>query len=414
MKFVPIIIILSLFFYSCKSDRFPDLNPNVFRYNESKGISSLDPAFARDQKLIWPVNQIFNGMVQMDDSLRVLPCIAKSWEISDDGKVYTFSLRNDVFFHDNEAFPGGKGRNVIAGDFEYSFKRIRDSAVASPGRWIFERLERKEDHPDGFKALNDSIFRIWLSMPFRPFLEMLTMPYCFVVPKEAIEKYKVEFARNPVGTGPFIFKLWREDEKLVLVRNSNYFELDEKGNRLPYLDAVSITFIKDKQSEFLEFLKGNLDMLNGVHPAYKDVLLTPTGKLNPDFQEKLILNSQPYLNTEYLGFLIDTTIEIVKRSPLADINVRKAINYGFDRIKMMKYMRNNIGTPALSGFIPRGLPVFDQDRVQGYYFNPDTCHGIRRINVKCIHASYQYNFDLKGMRYNHSLTVKHHYRIGFS
>jgi peptide/nickel transport system substrate-binding protein len=84
------------------------------------------------------------------------------------------------------------------------------------------------------------------------------------------------------------------------------------------------------------------------------------------------LISRPYLNTEYLGFLLDTGLQIVRESPLKDINLRKAVNYGFDRVKMMKYMRNDIGKPALSGFIPDGFSVFDPENVKGYDFNPDT------------------------------------------
>jgi len=372
MKIAAFIFLLLVFVTSCDHGKFPDQDLSVFRYNESKGISTLDPAFAREQKLIWPVNQLFNGLVQMDDSLNVVPCIAFRWEISEDGRIYTFYLRRDVFFHDNKVFKGGEGRLVNARDFEYSFRRIMDPSVASTGRWILERLEKGGDHPDGFKALDDSTFRIWISQRFSPFLGILTMPYACVVPGEAVEYYGEEFGRNPVGTGPFCIKIWREDEKLILIKNPDYFETDDEGNKLPYLDAIAITFIKDKQSEFLEFLNGNLDFLNGIHPVYKDVLLTPSGKLNPDFHDRFSMISRPFLNTEYLGFLVDTSLKIVKESQLADINLRMAINYGFDRIKMMKYLRNNIGQPALSGFIPEGLPAFDQENVKGYSYNPDT------------------------------------------
>src|SRR6478672_8215879 len=107
-----------------------------FRYNQSSGIASLDPAFAKDQSTIWTCNQLYNSLVLLDDNLNTQPSIAKSWEISEDGKTYTFQLRSDVKFHDNECFENGKGRTVRAEDVVFSLKRIIDPAVASPGAWI--------------------------------------------------------------------------------------------------------------------------------------------------------------------------------------------------------------------------------------------------------------------------------------
>lgn len=367
IKYLPYLLLLIILF-SC-SEEEKSLN-NVFRYNESRGIVSLDPAFARDQTMIWPALQLYNGLVQMDNDLNVLPSIAKSWEISEDGCIYTFCLRNDVFFHDHNVFPGGKGQKVTAFDFEYSFSRILDPGIASPGFWIFNKLDRNMDK--GFKAINDSTFRIWLQDPFPPFLGMLTMPYCSVIPEILKNNPAVDISKEPIGTGPFRFKLWRRDEKLVLVKNENYFEKDSLGNRLPYLDAVSISFIKDKQSEFLEFLLGNIDFLSGLHAVYKDELTTRTGMLNPDYKGKYILDTEPYLNTEYLGFLADTSNPALKSSPVMNKAFRKAVNFGFDRSKMLKYLRNNMGTPANHGFLPGGLPYHDIGRVKGFDYYPDS------------------------------------------
>lgn len=355
--------------YSCKTgDQSEKLN--VFRYNESRGIVSLDPAFTRDQTMIWPALQLYNGLVQMDKNLDILPAIAKRWEISEDGRVYTFYLRNDVFFHDHYIFEEGRGEKVTAFDFEYSFNRILDPKIASPGFWIFNKLDRNS-YP-GFKAINDSTFRLWLSEPFPPFLGILTMPYCSVIP-EKIRKYpELDIDREPIGTGPFRFKLWRRDEKLILVRNENYFETDSLGNKLPYLDGVSISFIKDKQSEFLEFLLGNIDFLSGLHAVYKDELTTRTGKLNPEYKGKFVLDTKPYLNTEYLGFLTDTSNKELLESPLNSRYFRKALNFGFDRAKMLKYLRNNMGTPAVHGFLPGGLPYHDIKKVRGFDYYPDS------------------------------------------
>ena len=111
------------------------------------------------------------------------------------------------------------------------------------------------------------------------------------------------FRQNPVGTGPFQFSMWKEGVKMVLLKNKNYFEKDG-NNRLPYLDAIAITFIIDKQTAFLEFAKGNIDFLSGIDPGYKDELLTQYGALNPKYRNRFNLIRQPYLNTEYLGFLV--------------------------------------------------------------------------------------------------------------
>jgi len=363
MKPVISTILISLFFFSC-TEKETIKHPNVFRYNESKGIATLDPAFAKSQVLIWPVNQIFNGLVQMNNQLSIKPCIAKSWEIAKNGKRYTFYLRNDVRFHHFNLFPDGKGRIVTAHDFEYSLNRIIDPKTGSPGAWIFNQVAE-----NGIAAIDDTTLQIKLKNPFPAFLGLLTMPYCSVVPKEAIDYYKQDFRNHPLGTGPFQFKLWKEGEKLILTKNPNYFEKNEEGNPLPYLDAISITFINDKQSEFLEFLKGNIDFISGLSPANKDELITRNGRLNPKYENQIKMITQPYLNTEYLGFLLDTSKISNKKSPVLNKKIRKAINYGFDRKKMIKYLRNNIGTPATNGFIPKGMPSFS-DNVKGYEYKP--------------------------------------------
>lgn len=361
-------LLLSLM-WSCKSSD-PNADKKIFKYNESAGISSLDPAFAKDQAMIWATSQLFNGLIQLDSNLNVQPCIAHSWQISPDGKTYTFYLRNDVFFHPSTCFADST-RKVVASDFVYSFNRILDEKVASPGRWIFNEVDYNNSTP-AFSAPNDSTFVIRLRQPFSPFLSILGMPYCFVVPHEVVKYYGSDFRRHPIGTGPFKLQIWKENVKLVMRKNPNYFEKDEKNNNLPYLDGVAITFIIDKQTVFLEFVKGNLDFMNSLDASYKDELLTQTGQLRDKYKNKINMHSQPYLNTEYLGFLMDNN-----SSPTNDKRIRQAINYGFDRRKMMKYLRNNVGIPGCHGFIPKGLPGFDTSKV---YYEYDPQRALELLN----------------------------------
>lgn len=358
--------ILTLCFTSCRHG-INNSDKAIFHYNESSGIQTLDPAFASGQSVIWPCNQLFNGLVDLDDSLNIVPAIAKSWTISPDGRTYTFVLRQDVTFHQTEFFPFKGKRYVTAHDFVYSFSRILDPTVASPGAWIFQKVKRDKDGKAAFRALNDTVFQVELSEPFPPFLGILTMKYCSVVPHEVVEHYGKDFRNHPVGTGPFKFQLWQEGVKLVLRKNPDYFEFDEQGNRLPYLDAVAISFIIDKQSVFMEFMKGTLDFMSGIDACYKDALLTKQGTLNPEYKGEVKLITGPYLNTEYLGFMLRPGD---KQNPILDRRVRQAINYGFDRKKMMKYLRNNVGYAGTAGFVPMGMPSFCPERTGGYNYNP--------------------------------------------
>ncbi|MES2590313.1 MAG: ABC transporter substrate-binding protein [Bacteroidota bacterium] len=339
----------------------------VFKYNEMAGITSLDPAAARSFENIWVVNQLYNGLVQMNDSLSVEPCIAKSWNISKDGLTYTFHLHRNVFFHDNENFTEGIGRKVVADDFVYSFNRLMDATVSSATS-LLNSVDTTEHN--GFEAPNDTTFIIHLVKPFTPFLGILTMKYFSVIPKEVVIRYGDDFRRNPVGTGPFKLKMWEEGSKMVLVKNMNYFEF-EGNNRLPYLDAVSISFIKDRETSFLDFLQGNVDMVSGIDAINTDEVLTPEGALKEIYKDKFKMQTIPYLKTDYLGFLIDEELEIVKKSPLKIKALRKAINYGIDRKKMVKYLRRNLGVAATAGFVPSGMPSFDANVVHGFDYNPD-------------------------------------------
>lgn len=359
-----IISFLALVLFSCTNEN-PNAGKKVFRYNEAANINSLDPAYAKDQAMIWVDVQLYNGLVQMDNELNIRPSIAKSWEVSNDGLEYTFHLRNDVFFHPHQLFKNGK-RRVVAEDFVFSLNRIVDTKTMSPGAVFFENVEQINGKYSFF-APNDSTFVIRLKQAFSPFLGILTMPYASVLPKEIVEHYKEDFRKHPIGTGPFKFKMWKENVKLVLVKNEDYFETDSTGQRLPYLDAVAISFIVDKQSVFLEFVKGNIDFISGIDPNYKDEILTRSGKLQPKYKDKINLITQPYLNTEYLGFKMDVNDE---KNPLKDKRVRQAINYGFSREKMIKYMRNNVGYPGEYGIIPVGLAGFDST-VNSYEYNPE-------------------------------------------
>ena len=361
------LLILScwLFIEGCNSAN--NSKRKIFHYNEHSGITSLDPAFAKSQALMWPAHQLFNTLVEVDDSLRTVPSLAKRWVLSPDRLTYIFYLRNDVFFHDDDAFENKQGRKLTAKDIEFSLSRILDKKLASPGAWIFNG---KVDTLQPFKALDDTTFQLKLLRPYNPILGILSMQYCSIVAKEAVEKYGTDFRRHPVGTGPFRFVAWEEGQALVMAKHKNYFEKDKEGNRLPYIDGIKISFYDSKATEFLLFRQSKLDFINDIDASFKDEVLTKRGILRKDWENKIQLKINPYLNIEYFGILVDSTNELVRASPLLQKKIRQAINYGFDRQKMILYLRNSLGTAAEAGFVPVGMPSFDPNAVKGYHYDP--------------------------------------------
>lgn len=357
MKKIIISILILIGFISCKQKNSKFTDKDVFRYNEHSNISTLDPVYAKKQAEIWPINHLFNGLVQLDKNLNVVPAIAKSWSYSKDKKTIDFILRKDVYFHKHILFGKDSTRVVVAKDVKFSFDRLLAKETASPGKWVLNNVAN-------YQVKNDTVFSIRLKKAFPPFLGLLTMKYCSILPEEIVTYYKNDFREHPIGTGPYYFKYWEENTKLVLRKNNTYFE-KENGKKLPYLEAIAITFLPDKQSEYLEFMQGNLDLLSGLDASYKDDLLTEKGKLKKKHLSNINLQKQPYLNTEYLGFFLskDST------NPVNNSNLRKAINYGFDRKKMMTYLRNGIGYPANSGFIPKGLNGYKPNI--GYTYNKE-------------------------------------------
>ncbi|QIL75588.1 ABC transporter substrate-binding protein [Hymenobacter sp. HDW8] len=349
----------------------------VFRYNQPEALTSLDPAFARNQANTWAVTQLYNGLVELDDQLKPGPAVARHYDISPDGRRYTFTLRPNVFFHDSEVFPGGKGRRVTAQDFVYSFKRLLDPMTASTGGWIFRGkvLENAAGEPSdtAFVAVNDSTLRIHLQEPFIPFLSILTMPYAYVVPREAVQRYGKDFREHPVGTGPFLFKDWDEGNAIVYHRNPHYWRKDAQGQALPYLDAVQISFIQDRKTEFLTFQQGKLDFVSGIRAGSRDLILHPDGTVREDFQGKFRFEKVPYLNTEYLGIQQDpTNLRGEGANPaLRDKRVRQALNYALNKPELIAYFLNNVGRPGNSGFVPASLPSFSEKLVPGYTYQPE-------------------------------------------
>lgn len=381
-----------------------DNKKKIFRYNQTVGIETTDPAFARSQSIMWIDHQLYNTLIEVDSQMQIRPSLAKKWEFSADKKDIWFHIRDDVYFHPDACFEDST-RRLTAYDVQYSFDRIIDPSTASNGAWIFNE---KVDTVLPFEAINDSILVIHLLEPFQPILYILTMQYCSIIPREAVEAYGIDFRNHPVGTGPFRFEAWEEGVGMTLIRNERYWEYDSTGRQLPYIDGISINFVDNKASEFLLFKQGNIDFMNSIDPSFKDIALYKNGSLREDFSENSTLYKTPYLNTEYFGFLLDDTSPKYN-ALIGEKRFRQAVNYAVDRINLIRFMRNGIGVPATNGMIPPVLPGYDSTE-SGYAFDPDKSQALLkdlkksgykkfRISLSCpdIYLDYA-NFVIENLK----------------
>lgn len=346
--------------------------PVVFHYNQPNLITSLDPAFAKSQNNIWAVEHLYNQLVDLNDSMEIIPELATSWEILQNGTLYRFKIRKDVYFHSDSCFGSSLTRTLRASDVAFSYYRLMNEELNAPGSWIFKT---KVVTSQPFRTIGDSIFEIHLIRPFAPLLQLLTSAYCSVYPQEAIEKYGSSFSKNPIGTNAFKLRKWLGRKGMFLERHPDYF------GEPPKLDGIRISFMEDRNTAYLEFLQNQLDFFSGIHTGFAHQLLNSKGDLKADQSGKFQLLKGDYLNTEYIGIYAG---RLEKNHPLHNKSFRQALNYAIDRRKLVANFRFGLGTPAESGFIPKGLPAYDPILSPGYTYDPEKA---KKLLIECGYSN---------------------------
>jgi peptide/nickel transport system substrate-binding protein/oligopeptide transport system substrate-binding protein len=275
--------------------------------------------------------QLFDGLVQFDADLNVVPSIAKFWEASHDGLVWTFYLRQGVKFH--------HGREVNADDFVYTFTRLLHPRTASPRAWLFEHVQGAEkfragaaERVEGLQALDAYTLQITLSQPYAPFISILGMAQTKLLPREEVERLGAAFGRQPVGTGPFRFVHWVAGEEITLEANEAYYE----GR--PFLNRLHYRIITNQQSAIAEFEKGALD----------DVDLTGQEGTPLSSDPRFKFFRKPLLATLFLWLEM-------RHGPLSNRKVRQAINHAINREAITSTIRQNRLVQA-RGILPLGMP----------------------------------------------------------
>jgi len=351
----------------------------VYRINMLRGSpSALDPIRVSSKLADDICLQIFDRLITFDSLLGVQGELAVSWDVRPDGKEYVFHLRTDVRFHDDPCFAGGVGRRLTAFDVAYSLTRACDPTQKTLSFWAFQdrvvgatRYHRERENgrnataPEGIVARNDSTLVLTLERPFAPFLLTLASAFGCAVPHEAVEFYGEEFFRHPVGSGPFVFKEWQEDRQIALERNPHYWQRDGSGNQLPFLDAVTIEFIKDDNVQFASFKQGQLEEAFTIPTEVFPILVDASrGTLRGSFS-KFTLQRTPALCTWFVDCLCT-------QAPFDDKRVRRALSMAVDRHRIVKFvLQGQPFAPATHGITPPVLADYPVDSIPGLEFDPD-------------------------------------------
>jgi len=292
---------------------------------------TLDPAEATDTTSSAVVRQVFDGLLELDEKLTVVGALARSWTVSADQRVYRFTLRSGVKFHN--------GRELQAADVKYSFER----AARGKRPWVFEKIagapafiRGRESHIAGIKVVDRATVEITLERPFAPFLYVMAYDAASLVPREEVERRGARFASAPVGTGAFTLATWRRDDQIVLEAFADHF----RGG--PLLDRVVWRIIPAEITRFYEYRAGKLDV--------SDI---PTGhcravQRDPALKDHVAI--WPMLGTHAVRFNVE-------RPPFDNVTLRRALAHAIDpSIIVNRILEDCVSPPR--GIVPPAMPGF--------------------------------------------------------
>jgi oligopeptide transport system substrate-binding protein len=315
---------------------FPWWGAENVLYLWDTGPLTLDPAISADMSSHTYVTQIFSGLLRLDQELEIVPDIAESWEVSPDGKTYTFYLRQGVKFHN--------GGEVKAGDFKYSWQRACDPATGSGTAATYlgdivgakDMLAGETEEISGVEVVNDYTLRVTIDAPKAYFLNKLAYPTAFVVDRANAESGQ-NWWREPDGTGPFKLEEWTPGQRLILARNEVYY------GQLPELEQVVFRLLAYPAMALYE--TGQIDVAP-VSISYIDQVSDETNPLHHE------LAVTPELSLYYIGF---NTAE----PPFDDVNVRRAFCYAVNKEHIAKVILRDMVSVA-DGILPPGMPGYNE------------------------------------------------------
>jgi ABC-type transport system substrate-binding protein len=324
-------------------------------------VSTLDPAIGYDWQNWSIIKSLFDGLMDYKPgTTELVPDLAESYEITNDGKTFTFKLRAGVKFHN--------GREVTAEDVKYSIERVLDPATQSPGAGFFGSL-------DTIAVVDPTTIKFGLSRPDATFLHVMAINFAHVVPKEEVDKYGADFGKNPVGSGAYKMTEWTLGQRLVLEKNADYWH-----EGVPILDKVTFEFGQEPTTAMLRLQNGEVDVLGDQIPPAQFLEV----KSDPQYAGQIVEGGQ--LHTGYVTMNVNT-------KPFDDVRVRQAVNMAINKDRIVRII-NNRGVPANQP-LPPSMPGYAKD-YEGYPYDVD---GAKKLMAEAGLADgvstelYVYNTD---------------------
>ena len=390
MKYYHIIttLVLALIVSSCGETTTEDLDAvggkkygGEFKFMSEEKITTLLPTSSGTQYSSRLISQIFEPLLQLDpQTMAVIPAVAESFKVSNNAKVYTFTIRKGIKFHSDDCI--GDDHELDAHDVKFSLDLACSGlAVNSIGYLLINRIQgasefnkkSKNSLPkggvSGIKVINDHTVQITLVNSFSGFENILTHSSLGIFPQEAWDTYGKEIGKHPVGSGPFALESM-EDEKIVLKRNNAYWRKDELGNQLPFLSKVIVSYAKDKTSELLAFRKSESDLVLEVPVEVIENILGTLIEAQNGKNIKHKVESESSMSMGYIAMAIES-------KEFSDVRVRKAFNIAVDREVIINDWIDGEGWAATHGFVPK-MNNYPIEKVVGHAYNPEKAKALMK------------------------------------
>ncbi|MBI1836552.1 MAG: ABC transporter substrate-binding protein [Flavobacteriia bacterium] len=345
------------------------------KFMSSEKISSLFPIESIDVFSQRILNQIFEPLFKIDlTTMKVVPCIAESFESNSNASVYTFKIRKGVKFHEDACFSSGV-RDVTAADVKFSLDIACSGLPENQVSYLLanhikgakEYLEKTQNSlieggVAGIKVIDEYTLKIELSEPFSGLDKVLSHTGLSIFPKEAYDKYGKDVKNHPVGTGPFMLEKYT-NESIVLKRNPNYWLKDNFGNQLPFLDKINLMYSKDKKSELIAFRKKQIDLVLEIPVEEIEHILGTLQDALKGLNVKHKIENESSLSTAYIAFACQS-------KEFKNENVRRAFNLAINRQNIVETYLEGEGYPATNGFVPP-MDIYPNKQVKGFTYNPE-------------------------------------------